>query len=268
MNIRNQERHELRTELRHALSRGELVLHYQPKVDTQTHRLVGAEALVRWQHPVRGLIPPAQFIPFVEESGLILPIGSWVMQSACKQNMAWQNEGLPAISVAVNLSASQFRHHDLAGLVKQVLQDTGMDPRYLELELTESVLMQEAEEAVPTLSALKALGIQLSLDDFGTGYSSLNYLRRFPLDNLKIDRSFIKGITTNSHDATIVRAVIALAHNLNLKIIAEGVETQEELDFLAAHGCEEIQGFYFSKPLPAEQFKRLLEGGRLSGRAQ
>jgi len=265
LNLRNQARHVLRTELRHALSRGELVLHYQAKVDTQTRRLVGAEALVRWQHPLRGMIPPADFIPFAEESGLILPIGDWVMRTACQQNVTWQTAGLPAIRIAVNLSACQFGHHDLVGQVRQVLRDTRMDPQYLELELTESVLVQEAEQAVPTLSRLNDIGIKLSLDDFGTGYSSLNYLRRFPLDNLKIDRSFISGMTSNAHDAIIVKAVIALAHNLKLRAIAEGVETREELDLLAALGCDEIQGFYFSKPLPADEFKLLLVEEMLTG---
>ena len=265
LNLRNQARHVLRMELRHALSRGELVLHYQAKVDTQTRRLVGAEALVRWQHPLRGMIPPADFIPFAEESGLILPIGDWVMRTACQQNVTWQTAGLPAIRIAVNLSACQFGHHDLVGQVRQVLRDTRMDPQYLELELTESVLVQEAEQAVPTLSRLNDIGIKLSLDDFGTGYSSLNYLRRFPLDNLKIDRSFISGMTSNAHDAIIVEAVIALAHNLKLRAIAEGVETREELDLLAALGCDEIQGFYFSKPLPADEFKLLLVEEMLTG---
>ena len=259
LNVRNQERHTLRMELGHALSRGELVLHYQPKIDTKTHRVVGVEALVRWQHPVRGLIPPADFIPFAEDSGLILPIGSWVMHAACAQNAAWQDEGLPAISIAVNLSARQFGHENLVGLIKQVLWDTRMDPRYLELELTESVLVQEAEQAVPMLSRLKDFGVQLSLDDFGTGYSSLNYLRCFPLDNLKIDRSFVQGMASNSHNAIIVKTMIALAHDLDLKAVAEGVETKEELDLLAAYGCDQIQGFYFSKPLPADEFKRLLK---------
>ncbi|HCE07797.1 MAG TPA: hypothetical protein DEQ40_04195 [Oxalobacteraceae bacterium] len=265
LNLRNQARHVLRMELRHALSRGELVLHYQAKVDTQTRRLVGVEALVRWQHPLRGMIPPADFIPFAEESGLILPIGDWVMRTACQQNVTWQTAGLPAIRIAVNLSACQFGHHDLVGQVRQVLRDTRMDPQYLELELTESVLVQEAEQAVPTLSRLNDIGIKLSLDDFGTGYSSLNYLRRFPLDNLKIDRSFISGMTSNAHDAIIVEAVIALAHNLKLRAIAEGVETREELDLLAVLGCDEIQGFYFSKPLPADEFKLLLVEEMLTG---
>lgn len=260
MNVRNQERHDLQIDLRYALSRGELALHYQPKVDLHTRRIIGMEALVRWMHPVKGLISPATFIPFAEETGLIVPIGSWVLQAACRQNMALQNAGFPAIGVAVNLSARQFRHPDLVGLVRQVLEETGLEPHYLELELTESILMQETEEAVATLSQLKALGVQLSLDDFGTGYSSLSYLKRFPLDNLKIDRSFVKGITSDSHDAIIIKAVIALAHNLDLKVIAEGVETKEELEFLAGYQCDEIQGYYISRPLLPEQFQSLLAG--------
>ena len=259
MNARNRERQAMEAELHHALKRGEFLLHYQPKVDLRTGKVVGVEALIRWQHGEKGLIPPDKFIPLAEETGLILPIGAWAMKTACGQNQAWQDAGLPHISIAVNLSARQFRHHDLVGLVKQVLQETGLEPKYLELELTESVIMQEAVEAISTLLELKALGVQLSLDDFGTGYSSLSYLRRFPLDNLKIDRSFVKGITSNPHDTTIVKTVIALAHSLNLKVIAEGVETEEQLAFLRAHDCNEMQGYLFSKPLPPENITSLLE---------
>ncbi|MGZ3239159.1 MAG: EAL domain-containing protein [Burkholderiaceae bacterium] len=263
INTYNRERHALENELHYALSHNELLLHYQPKVDLRTRKIVAVEALVRWNHPERGIISPSKFISIAEETGLIIPLGTWVLRTACAQNLAWQNEGMPLISIAVNLSARQFRHHDLVGLVKKVLQETAMDPQYLELELTESVLMQEAEEAVMTLSGLKELGVQLSLDDFGTGYSSLNYLRRFPLDNLKIDRLFVQGITsTNSHDVTIVKAVIALAHNLNLKVIAEGVEKEEELAFLIEQKCDEIQGFYFCKPMLAEELTSVLLSGK------
>lgn len=265
MNALNQERQAMESELHHALKLGEFLLHYQPKVDLRTSKVVGAEALIRWQHGERGIISPEKFIPLSEETGLILPIGAWAMKTACGQNRAWQDAGLLPISIAVNLSARQFRHHDLVGLVRQVLQETGLEPQYLELELTESLIMQEAEEAISTLQELKTLGVQLSLDDFGTGYSSLSYLRRFPLDNLKIDRSFVKGITSNSHDTTIVKTVIALAHSLNLKVIAEGVETEEQLAFLQAHDCDEMQGYLFSKPLLPEKLTGLLEAGVILG---
>ncbi|HYN54971.1 MAG TPA: EAL domain-containing protein, partial [Methylotenera sp.] len=263
MNARNQERQAMESELHQALKHGEFLLHYQPKVNLRTGEVVGAEALIRWQRSEGEIIFPEKFIPLSEETGLIHPIGAWVMKTACAQNRAWQDAGLPPVSIAVNLSARQFRQHDLVGMVRQVLQDTGLEPQYLELELTESVIMQEAEEAISTLLELKALGVQLSLDDFGTGYSSLNYLRRFPLDNLKIDRSFVKGITSNPHDTTIVKTVIALAHSLNLKVIAEGVETEEQLAFLKAHDCDEMQGYIFSKPVPHEKLSGLLEAGRL-----
>lgn len=262
INTYNRERHALESALQYALSHEQLLLHYQPKVDLRTGRIVAVEALVRWNHPERGIIAPSKFISIAEETGLIIPLGTWVLKTACTQNLAWQAAGMPLISIAVNLSAQQFRHHDLVGLVRKVLHETRLDPKYLELELTESVLMQDAEDAVFTLSGLKELGVQLSLDDFGTGYSSLNYLRRFPLDNLKIDRLFVEGITSdNSHDVTIVKAVIALAHNLNLKVIAEGVEKEEELDFLIEHECDEIQGFYFCKPMSAEELESVLLAG-------
>ncbi|CAN5396721.1 hypothetical protein BH11PSE11_BH11PSE11_12990 [soil metagenome] len=257
----NRERRALEGELHHALRRDELRVHYQPKVDMRTGEIVGVEALARWEHPDRGMIPPVKFIPMAEDAGLIIPLGTWVMRTACAQNKAWQDAGLPPVSVAVNLSARQFRHHDLVGLVRQVLEQTGLDPQYLELELTESVIMQEAEEAVTTLLGLKALGVQLSLDDFGTGYSSLTYLRRFPLDKLKIDRSFVAGITSNSYDSTIVKAVIALAHSLNLKVVAEGVEQEAELAFLRAQDCDEIQGYYYSRPVVPEVLSLLLQKG-------
>lgn len=263
MNARNRERQGMESELHHALKCEEFLLHYQPKVDLRTGEVVGAEALIRWQHRERGMISPEKFIPLSEETGLILPIGAWAMKTACGQNRAWQDARLPPISIAVNLSARQFRHHDLVGLVRQVLQETGLEPQYLELELTESVIMQEAEEAISTLLELKALGVQLSLDDFGTGYSSLSYLRKFPLDNLKIDRSFVKGITSNPHDTTIVKTVITLAHSLNLKVIAEGVETEEQLAFLQAHDCDEMQGYLFSKPLLPENVTSLFAGGMI-----
>lgn len=254
----NRERHALEAELHQALSRGDLLLHYQPKVSLRTGRIVGVEALIRWQHRERGMIPPSKFISVAEDTGLIVPLGAWVLRTACEQGRAWQANGTNRINIAVNLSARQFRHHDLVGLVRQTIRDTGIDPAWLDLEITESVIMQDAQEAVATMLELKKLGVRLSLDDFGTGYSSLNYLSKFPLDNLKIDQSFVEGIGASSHDTTIVKAVIALAHNLNLNVIAEGVESQSQIDFLQMHGCDEVQGYYFSKPVPPDRIPALL----------
>lgn len=254
----NRERHALEAELHHALSRGELLLHYQPKVSLRTGQIAGFEALIRWQHRERGMIPPSRFISVAEDTGLIVPLGAWVLRTACEQGRAWQASSASRINIAVNLSARQFRHHDLVGLVRQTIRDTGIDPTCLDLEITESVIMQDAQEAVATMLELKKLGVRLSLDDFGTGYSSLNYLSKFPLDNLKIDQSFVEGIGSSSHDTTIVKAVIALAHNLNLNVIAEGVENQSQIEFLQMHGCDEVQGYYFSKPVPPEQIPALL----------
>ncbi|HEX5806268.1 MAG TPA: EAL domain-containing protein [Macromonas sp.] len=259
MNALNQERQQMDGELRHALERGEFVLHYQPKVNVDSGAIIGAEALLRWRHPERGLVSPAKFIPLAEETGLIVPIGQWALQEACRQNVAWQQAGFGPIRIAVNLSARQFRTQDLVGMVSQVLQATGMDPAYLELEITESVVMHDVADVIHTLLELKALGLHISLDDFGTGYSSLNYLRRFPLDTLKIDQSFVKGIASSANDTTIIQSIIALAHSLKLGVIAEGVETPEQAVFLRAHACEEMQGYYFSKPLPEPELTLLLE---------
>ncbi|CAN5183166.1 hypothetical protein BH11PSE11_BH11PSE11_19340 [soil metagenome] len=262
MNAHNREHNALQNELHFALGRGELMLHYQPKVDLHTCEIVGVEALVRWQHPERGLILPEKFIPLAESNGLIIPIGTWVIRTACAQNKAWQEAGLRPVNVAVNISAWQFHRRDLVAVVRQALIDFDLEPKYLELELTESVIIQEADEVIPVMRALKALGVQLSMDDFGTGYSSLNYLRRFPFDNIKIDRLFVEGITSNLHDLAIVKAVIALAHSLDLKVTAEGVETEAELDFLQQYDCDEIQGYFFSRPVTHQQFTDLLESGK------
>jgi EAL domain-containing protein (putative c-di-GMP-specific phosphodiesterase class I) len=216
------------------------------------------EALVRWRHPQRGLVPPDEFIPLAEEIGLIIPLGAWVLQTACLQNKRWQEAGLPALRVAVNISAAQFKQKNLVEFVARVLQDTGLDPQYLELEVTESVIMQNAEEATLLLERLHAQGIHISIDDFGTGYSSLSCLKRFPLNKLKIDRSFVRDINTDPDDAAIVNSVIALAHTLRLGVVAEGVETPEQLAFLKALGCDEYQGYHRSRPLPADEFERLL----------
>jgi diguanylate cyclase (GGDEF)-like protein len=248
----------LETQLRKAIERNELVLHYQPQAEIVSGRLLGAEALLRWQHPEHGLIPPDEFIPLAEETGLIVPIGEWVLHTACAQNRAWQDAGLAPLRVAVNVSGRQFRRLDMLETIFRTLEDTGLDSRYLEIELTEGVLMQDTVVVVQTLRALNAMGILISIDDFGTGYSSLSYLKRFPIDMLKIDRSFVQDIVTDPDDTAIVQAIIAMSHSLGIKAIAEGVETREQLDFLRRHGCDAVQGYCLSRPLPAEAFTHFL----------
>jgi len=254
------ERRAIENGLRHALDNGEFVLHYQPQMDLRSGRVVGAEALIRWQHPERGLIAPDLFISIAEESGLIVPVGEWVLRTACQQSRAWQNLGLPALRVAVNLSGRQFRERDLSALVARVLKDTGLDatPEYLELEVTESILMEDMEKAIETLKALHDMGLHLAIDDFGTGYSSLNYLRRFPINTLKIDQSFVRDITYNSDDAAIATVIITLGHSLGHTVMAEGVETEEQLAFLRKAQCDEIQGYYYGKPMPADVMEQWL----------
>jgi diguanylate cyclase (GGDEF)-like protein/PAS domain S-box-containing protein len=250
-------RSRLENGLRKALERGELSLHYQPQIDMASGRLIGVEALLRWHHPEMGMISPAQFVPIAEESGLIIPIGAWVLHTACAQNKAWQRAGLAPIVMAVNLSARQFRQHNVATLVRDVLQETGMDGSYLELEVTEGIVMDNTEALIATMVALKELGVRLSLDDFGTGYSNLAYLKRFPLDTIKIDRSFISGIGQGD-DAVIAATVITLGHHLNLMVIAEGVETQTQLDVLQQLGCDHMQGYLCSQPLSIDAVTALL----------
>ena len=246
---------ELDNDLRRALENDEFFLCYQPQIDLGSQRIVGMETLIRWRHPQRGLISPAEFIPIAEEVGLIVPIGTWVLRTACAQAKAWQVAGLPPIKLSVNLSARQFMQPDLAATVRLILTETGFSPRHLELELTESLIMHNAELFIATLRSLKDIGIELAIDDFGTGYSSLSYLKRFPIDRLKIDQSFVRDIHTDVDSAAISQAVITLGHSLGLKVIAEGVETPEQLDFLQTNRCDEIQGYYYSKPLPAEEFQ-------------
>ncbi|MEW5790515.1 MAG: putative bifunctional diguanylate cyclase/phosphodiesterase [Pseudomonadota bacterium] len=258
MNSLSFERLALGNMLRKALDQEELLVHYQPQVDLDSGEIFGMEALVRWQHPELGLISPLQFISLAEETGLIGALGEWVLRTACAQNKAWQIAGMPPLRVAVNLSARQFKHTPLIDTVAHVLEDTGLAPQYLELELTESIVAENVEATITTLRDLKAMGVQLSIDDFGTGYSSLSYLKRFPLDMLKIDQSFVHHITTDADDAAIVTAVITLAHSLKLKVIAEGVQTEEQLAFLRAQRCDKVQGNLFSKPLTAEEFGKLL----------
>jgi diguanylate cyclase (GGDEF)-like protein len=244
------ERLELENGLRRALTQHQFVLHYQPKVDVHGGGVDSAEALIRWQHPTRGLTAPLDFIPLAEESGLIVPIGEWVLREACRQAYAWQTAGLRPMRVAVNLSAQQFRQKNLVEVVRSALSAARLEARYLELELTESAVMHDAEQSIEILRQLSALGVRISVDDFGTGYSSLSYLRRLPLDKLKIDRAFIRDVVTNREDAAIVRAIVALAHNLHLKVIAEGVETPDQLAFLRELGCDQYQGFHYSVPVP------------------
>lgn len=249
---------ELESDLRQALEKGEFELHYQPKVDLGTGRINGCEALLRWRHPQRGMVSPGDFIPLAEETGVIVPIGTWVLEEACRQLIAWGNAGLPPVPIAVNLSARQFRQGHLATKVKDILHQSGADPALLELELTESMIMDDPQETVTSLYELRKIGVSLSLDDFGTGYSSLNYLRRFPVDSLKIDRSFIRDVATDPSGASVVTSIIDIAHNLNLTAIAEGVETREQLKFLINCGCDSMQGYLFSKPLPADELAQLL----------
>src|ERR1700730_6450905 len=261
MNVRAVERQAIEESLRRALERQEFALHYQPKINLRTGEITGAEALLRWTHPIRGPVSPAQFIPVAEDCGLILPIGKWALREACLQARAWADAGLPLATMAVNISAMEFRNENFLQDVFAILQDTDLDPRFLELELTESVLMKHAESTESILKTLRARGVQLAVDDFGTGYSSLSYLRKFPNDALKIDQSFVRQITTTPDETTIVTAVISMGRSLKLRVVAEGVETQEELAFLQAHQCDEAQGYYFSRPVLPQQFAKLLQTG-------
>jgi len=257
-NIGSSDRLALQTSLRYALEREELEVYYQPQVNLKTGEIFGAEALVRWQHPERGLVLPSKFIPIAEETGLIVPIGEWVLYTACKQVKVWQNSGFPSLQIAVNLSSRQFSQLDLRHRLVQIIINTGIEPKYIELELTESMLVQNTEVAIRRLNALKALGVKIAIDDFGTGYSSLSYLQQFPFDVLKIDRCFIRNITENTSNAAITEAIIAMAKNLNLKLIAEGVETEDELSFVCQHQCDGMQGYLFSRPVPVQEFHQLL----------
>ncbi|WCK52645.1 EAL domain-containing protein [Aneurinibacillus sp. Ricciae_BoGa-3] len=258
MNEKYREQLKIETELRKALKNDELELYYQPKIDITTGKMVGAEALLRWNHPSEGFISPGRFIPIAEETGLVISIGEWVLHNACQQNKKWLDKGYQPILVAVNVSALQFQQPNFIDIVDSVLELTQLNPAYLELEITENSVMGDIEESIQTLHQLRDRGISIAIDDFGTGYSSLNYLKRFPITSLKIDQSFVRDIMTDKGDAAIVRAVINLAHNINLKVVAEGVEEQKILQFLQEHKCDEVQGYYFSKPLPVEQFEQVL----------
>jgi EAL domain-containing protein (putative c-di-GMP-specific phosphodiesterase class I) len=261
------ERLSLEHALRRALERKEFLLHYQQKTDLRSGQIIGAEALVRWSHPEWGLVRPARFIPLAEETGLIVPLGEWVLGEACRQVREWMDHGLKPGVVSVNLSARQFRQEGLVRTVSRVLEETRLDPSQLEFELTESMVMHNVEAAITTLQGLKSLGVGLSVDDFGTGYSSLSYLRQLPVDTLKIDRSFVRaiGAGANADDGVIAQAVISLGHALNLRVIAEGVETDPQLRFLKQHGCDEVQGFFFGEPVPPEAHAKLLENAARRG---
>ena len=261
MNVRAVERQSIEEGLRRALERQEFVLCYQPKVDLRTGAISGAEALIRWTHPTRGPLSPWQFIPVAEACGLIMPIGSWVLREACTQAKAWADAGLSLPTIAVNISASQVRQEGFLAEVFTILEETGLDPRGLELELTEGVLMQHVDSTAVILKALRARGVQVAVDDFGTGYSSLSYLSKFPIDTLKIDQSFVRQITTTPGETTIVTAIISMGQSLNMRVVAEGVEMPEELAFLQAHQCDEAQGYYFGRPVAPEELAKLLATG-------
>jgi diguanylate cyclase (GGDEF)-like protein/PAS domain S-box-containing protein len=264
MNVRAVERQSIEEDLRRALERDEFTLHYQPKINLTSGAITGAEALLRWTHPTRGSVPPVQFIPIAEDSGLILPIGAWVLRQACMQAQAWKKAGLPLGKIAVNVSAIELRSETFLENLFETLTGTGLDPTFLELELTESVLMKHAEAAARILQTLREKGVSVAIDDFGTGYSSLSYLRKFPLDALKIDRSFVRHAADFPEETSIMNAIIGMGRSLKLRVVAEGVETSEDLAFLRARQCDEAQGYYFSRPVPAEQFVALLKSERIS----
>jgi EAL domain-containing protein (putative c-di-GMP-specific phosphodiesterase class I) len=260
VNLHTFERLALETSLRRAVERDEFLLHYQPKVDMRSGRITGVEALLRWQHPELGMVPPGQFIGLAEETGLIMPIGEWVLRSACAEAQGWIARGVSAVSVAVNLSARQFARDEITATIMRILRETGLDPRLLELEITESTVMHNPDRATEVMQQLKRIGVRVAIDDFGTGYSSLSYLKRFPISSVKIDRSFVLDLPDDKDDAAITQAVIAMAHSLRLRVVAEGVETAEQYRFLDESQCDEMQGHYFSPPVDALTMARLLAG--------
>jgi EAL domain-containing protein (putative c-di-GMP-specific phosphodiesterase class I) len=262
MNERALARVHMEAALRRAIEHKEFLLHYQPKVDLRTRTICGFEALLRWRHRERGLVLPGEFVSVLEDAGLIVQVGEWVLHEVCAQIRAWQREGLPVRPVTVNLSARQFQQKDFEATVRHALREASVDPGLVQFELTESLLMSDPEGAARTLRGLKDSGVKISVDDFGTGYSSLAYLKRFPIDALKIDYSFVRDITTDPEDAMITVAIIGLAHNLKLKVVAEGVETQEQLELLAANGCDEIQGYRFSVPTTPEECALMMRENR------
>jgi EAL domain-containing protein (putative c-di-GMP-specific phosphodiesterase class I) len=265
MNFKASEHIQLESALRKAVKNNEFILHYQPKYDIRSGTIVGVEALVRWNHPEMGLISPAKFIPHAEEAGLILQIGEFVIREACRACKSWQDQGYLPVGVAVNLSPKQFRHQDIVKLVSDVITETTLDPTYLELEITESAVMDNVDAAAKKLNDIKNMGIKVSVDDFGTGYTSISYLKQFPVSILKIDQNFVKGIPNNPNDVAITVAVIALAHSLGMHVVAEGVESSEQMQWLADHECDYAQGYFLSRPLPEE--KLLLELAKIDASA-
>lgn len=253
------ERFILESRFRRALDKLEFQLNYQPKVDITSGRITGMEALLRWYHPEQGNVNPALFIPLAEETGLVIPLGEWAVREACRQNKAWQDEGMLPLRVSVNLSAQHFHRKGLIDMIVGILEETRLDPRYLMIEITESAIIQDVKETIRTLNKFRSMGIGISIDDFGTGFSSLNYLNRFSIDELKIDRTFIMDISRESDSSKVITAIIALAHNLNLTVVAEGVETREQLEFLRKSNCDQVQGYYFSVPLSSEEFKKRVQ---------
>ena len=259
MTINITEKLQLEMELRNAIKQNELYMAYQPQIDLESGKVVGLEALIRWQHPTLGLIPPVRFIPVAEESGLILEVGEWVLREVCMQGRIWKAKGLELVPIAVNVSGVQFKRGQIVERIKTILQETKFDPALLEIEITESVLMGLGEASMVIMNDLKALGVRLSLDDFGTGYSSLSRLKTFPLDMLKVDQSFVRDIHTDANDAAIVRAVLSMSHEMQIQVIAEGVETAEQLDFLKGLNCEKYQGYLFSRPVKADEIEQYLK---------
>jgi EAL domain-containing protein (putative c-di-GMP-specific phosphodiesterase class I) len=260
MDARGHELVSLEADLRQALEQGGFALHYQPQIDLRSGRVAGIGGLIRWQHSVRGLVPPADFIPQLEKSGMIIPVGEWVLRQACRAHRKWRELGFNDMRISINVSAAQFSDVDLLDKIQRALQDEHMPKRALELEITENILMRDPVSAAEVLEAIHALGVRVAIDDFGTGYSSLAYLKRFPLDALKIDRTFVRDITNDSGNAAIVEAGISLAHKLDLEVIAEGVETKQQLEFLQKHDCDLVQGYYFSRPLPMPELTQLFHG--------
>jgi len=265
MDQRARARIELENRMRRALKYSEFVLYYQPKVDIDSSRIVGAEALIRWLDPVKGMISPIEFIPVAEESGLIVPIGKWVLEEACRQNKEWHDLGLPPVKVSINMAAPQFRDRNIVAQVKEVIENSNLPAEYMEIEITESMLVGDIETVTEKLNGLRDMGVDIAIDDFGTGYSSLSYLSRFPITTLKIDRAFVHDLETNKNTAEIARAIIALSHGLDLEVVAEGAENAAHIDFLKEQGCNTVQGFFYSRPVDAEGFAELLKKGIISG---